>query len=97
MRSLPGEESRKCPGKGNSLCESCGGRIPKGKKGFRTTEVSAALGTDFSLRHNEFKSCRLSRFAHVDVVPRRVLWTGNRFEVIGIEFDTSKKCIGVSM
>ena len=95
MRSLSGERAGSVPGKGNSLCESCGGRIPKGKQCFRTTEVSAALGA--ALDTVSFKSCGLSRFAHVHVVPRRVLWTGNRLEVIGIEFDTSKNCIGVSI
>lgn len=71
------------PGKGNSLCEGCGGRIPKGKNALGLQKSVQTWGQTLVLDTMSFKSCGLSRFAHVDVVPRRVLWTGKRFEVIG--------------
>lgn len=83
--------------KGTACVKAVEEGSPKEKNALGLQKSVQTWGQTLVLDTMSFKSCGLSRFAHVDVVPRRVLWTGKRFEVIGIEFDTSKKCIGMSM
>lgn len=83
--------------KGTACVKAVEGGSPKENNALGLQKSVQPWGQTSALDTVSFKSCGLSRFAHVHVVPRRVLWTGNRFEVIGIEFDTSKNCIGVSM